>query len=510
MQENQNKAGRAADAPKQAQAAGAAPATTGAKPVPTEPAGAARPPVSDADARPRRFHIFYALHFLRYGLLLCLVPMLQALIAFDLQALWVALWQDFYILALCVAAALLLWWRTDFSLENNCVVLRRGVLFRRTDTYHKDSIAVLDITRPLYCRMFGAAKMTLFFKNYAAPKKALLYLPKKTAEQIANALMPVRENASVFAPTGTERLALMILSANVITTSVFVWMGAKRVTDLLGQDMRVFTEFAQQNFARIEMFLEQFLPVGMAVVTALVFAFASVTLFFSFLHTAGFRVCRNGGVIICRGGLITRVERRILAQSVSLCDVRVTPVARLLGRYPLYVTAGSFHGGDVPLMVFRRKYPHTPESLLTSYKTPDAPLCEWRRKSIWQYIGFPGGCMVFSLALCGVAFAGLPQMLPVLAVPVLLSAGWLAVSVEGYFKEGVCENKNRTLSVWYTRLFTRHEVCVLTPDVRYTVYQSPFGVSMGYATVSIRMPCAVSLRARGMPQYKAHHMPFTL
>ena len=44
--------------------------------------------------RQRRFHIIFAVHYLRYGLLLCLVPMLQALLAFDLDSLWAALRQD--------------------------------------------------------------------------------------------------------------------------------------------------------------------------------------------------------------------------------------------------------------------------------------------------------------------------------------------------------------------------------------------------------------------------------
>ncbi|MEG2287005.1 MAG: hypothetical protein RSC00_03765, partial [Ruthenibacterium sp.] len=61
-----------------------------------------------------RFHIFYTLRYLRYGLLLCLVPMVRALIVFDLPALFLALWQGLSILLLCAAAAAYLWWFTGF------------------------------------------------------------------------------------------------------------------------------------------------------------------------------------------------------------------------------------------------------------------------------------------------------------------------------------------------------------------------------------------------------------
>lgn len=70
-------------------------------------------PFRQADARgeaavnrQRRFHIIFAVHYLRYGLLLCLVPMLQALLAFDLDSLWAALRQD----AVILLAALLRRW----------------------------------------------------------------------------------------------------------------------------------------------------------------------------------------------------------------------------------------------------------------------------------------------------------------------------------------------------------------------------------------------------------------
>ena len=71
--------------------------------------------------RQRRFHIIFAVHYLRYGLLLCLVPMLQALLAFDLDSLWAALRQDAVILLACAAAALALWRATAFRLEDGAV-----------------------------------------------------------------------------------------------------------------------------------------------------------------------------------------------------------------------------------------------------------------------------------------------------------------------------------------------------------------------------------------------------
>lgn len=453
----------------------------------------------------RRFHIFFTLRYLRYGLVLCLVPMLRALIAFDLPSLVTALRQDLLILLFCTAAALWMWWFTAFWVEQGRICIEQGVLFRSRRVFEAVSVAAVEIERPLHCRLFGAGKLRLYFRDFAAPKHYLLYLRKNAAQEVADALLPVREDLSVFAPAGFERLALVMLSANVLTSGLFIWMSLNRLADIFGKDIHA---IAAENFTRFELWLEQFLPAGMAMLTALLFIIISVTFLVSLVRTAGFRVCRNGGVILSRGGLVTKIERRILVRCVSACDVRVTPVARVLGRYPVYLSAGSFRGGDIPVMVYRRRSGQMPETLLPNFTQPVHPLCVPQRKSIWSYLWKPLTALAVSLALCGAAVAVMPGMLPVLAVPVLLSAGALAQSWEGYFKEGVRRNENRTLSLVYTRFYTRHEICVFTPDVAYTTFQHPFSLSAGWADFTVSLPCGLKYRVRGVLQYVAHQMQF--
>ena len=63
---------------------------------------------------------------------------------------------------------------------------------------------------------------------------------------------------------------------------------------------------------------------------------------------------RNNGVIVAKGGLLTKTERRILAKAVTSCDIRTTPMGRLLRRSSVYLHAGGFSGKDLPLMVYRK------------------------------------------------------------------------------------------------------------------------------------------------------------
>lgn len=58
---------------------------------------------------PKRPHLLDSVRLFRYGFLLCLVPMAQALLRFDVEGLLLALWQDAAILAVCLALSLALW-----------------------------------------------------------------------------------------------------------------------------------------------------------------------------------------------------------------------------------------------------------------------------------------------------------------------------------------------------------------------------------------------------------------
>ena len=455
----------------------------------------------------RPFHILYALRYLRYGLLLCLVPMARALLAFDLQSFYTALRQDAAILAVFAVVALVLRRATAFWMDGQALHCEKGVLARSHYTYARAGVAALEVARPLYCRLMGASKVTLYFKSHLQPRTFDLYLKKQDAAALADALLPARTDVNIFAPTGFERLSLVMLSANILTSCAFAWMTLDRLDPLVGLDLQ---QLAEQNIGRLAGLAARLMPAGLAAAATLVFLGGAVTFLYSFLHTFGFSVCRNGGVLISRGGLVTKLERRILGSAVSACEVRVTPAARLLRRYPVYVSAGSFRGGDIPLMVFKKNSPHSPEALLPGYAPAPPVLCDPARKSYMQYLWQPGALLALALAVTGVALARMPALVPVLLVPDALLLAALAVAAEGYFREGICRNENRSIGRRFTRRLTRCEVCVLTPDLAYTLFETPFATSGGRCDVTVHLPCGLRYKVRGVLKYAVQELPFTL
>ncbi len=434
--------------------------------------------------------------------------MVQALLQFDLNALFNALIQDVFILLFFIFIAIVLWSQTSFNLDGDTLYIKSGVFLRHTRAYTKQSISVLDIKRPLHYRVFGASNITIYFNNHALPKKVSFVLPKKTAENVSSTLMPLNSENSVFEPLGFERFVLILLSANILTTALLLWYTLQTISDFSGKDMIEVTQLAGENFLRFEQILEQFLPTGIAFLTALIFAVASISFLNSFFTTGGLRVCRSGGIILCECGIFHKTQRRISTKYITSCDVRITPTARILKRYAVYVTAGSFKSNDFPVMIIKKTQPHCVQTLLPDYSVPTASLCDIKKKSLIQYLYKPVFFTAICLFILYVAYEVMPKTVPVFTLAIFMCLLLLLQSIEGFFKEGVCKNENRTISLHYSKFFTLHKVCIFSKGAMYTLFQTPFGARKKYVKFYCKLPSGKTYKARGVPLYKVGRIKF--
>ncbi len=460
------------------------------------------------DENKSRFHIIFTLKYFKYVLIFSVVSFLQALIRFTAASFFIAFFTSAFLFLACFVAAFVMWYFTSFSIEKGIITVKRGLVFKCESVYIKNSIAALDIERNLFHRILGASVLTVYFKNNFLPRKVKFYLPKKAALKAANTLMPVKEKNAAFEPAGVQRVILVLLSANIISTGAFIYVSLDYIGNLLGQSPLELAMLARDNIVSISTMVKNIIPAGVVIILTLVFFIASLTVLLSFFRTAGLRVCRAGGVILCKGGLITKTERRINTNCILACDVKVTPIARLIGRKALYITAGSYKSSDYPLLVYKKEHEDRPKILLSEFSLPSEKLCDYKRKSIFQYVYK----QMFCLFLCAIAFAVLSYMqIPLaalMALPVFFVLLSLAVSIEGFFKEGVSKNENRTISLYYTKFFTRHEICVFTHNVKYRVFQHIFNVKNKNSNLRVDMPYGYDLRVRGIEIERAMSLPF--
>ncbi len=458
-----------------------------------------------------RFHIVYVLQYIRYGLLLCLVPMLQALLRFDLPSLYTALRQDTVILISMGVFSLVIWRRVGFCLTDRALTLRFGLLFRQELTILPEQVAVVELDRPLFLRLMGCTRVRLYAASCASFGRVQCYLPRRHAAVLAECMLPVKSDSSLFAPTGAERIRFTMLSANLLTTAALVVFSARQTQEILGQNL-VFDlgQLAMSNLERLEQLVELVLPAGVAWLFTLVFTLWGIALFWSLMATANFRVSRSGGVILSKGGRINHTECRVLASAVSYCDIRVTPAARLLRRYPVFLCAGSYTGADLPILVYSKGQEALLQALMPRFTGPQ-PVAGITQKRSWpQFLWKSGSLFLLCAALTAVSAWRLPDLTPLMVIPTLVSAALLAVSAEAWFTEGVRRNPNGTLAVCYTRFFTRHHLCVFTSDLSYTSWQTPFSETIARCTLWIHLPCRKRLRVRSIKRYEADRLKLVL
>lgn len=340
----------------------------------------------------RRFHPAYSVQLMRRWLAVCLLPLLNALRAFDLAAFRAALWQEGALLLALAAAAVLLWLPAGWKLEQGSLVICRGLAARRTLRLRPEEIASLEIRENPLSRLFGAAQMTLYPRRSGPkPKSLSLWLPRRAAHELAETLIPLREERPLYVPTRAGRLYLVLLTANGLVTGLLAFVSVQRSDQLAAAELKRMWAAAMQGLIGVERLAQRVLPVGLSWLLTLMGAVWFVGIAGGFLRSAGYRVYRGRAVILARGGLLTLRERRVRPGCVTSAEVRITPLARLLGRCLVYLRAGADSGDDTPVMVWRMKDGVEPlRRLMPSFRLPPPRPEPLTGRSLPAFLALPG------------------------------------------------------------------------------------------------------------------------
>ena len=172
----------------------------------------------------------------------------------------------------------------------------------------------------------------------------------------------------------------------------------------------------------------------------------------------------------------------------------------------MFLCAGSYTGADLPILVYGKGRDALLQALMPQFIPPRSVAGITANRSWPQFLWKSGALLAFCAMLCVVSMWKLPQLTPLLLVPLALSAGLVAVSVEGWFTEGAARNSNGTMAVCYTRLFSRHQLCVFSPNISLSSIQTPFSEAVGRCTLTIYLPCRRRIRVRSIKKLAADHL----
>ena len=444
----------------------------------------------------RRYHPFFALRLMRRTLLLYLVPLVQVLFARQWDVLWTALAQD---LALFCLMALISYgmlgvssWELD---DDGTLRLHWNLVVSFERAIQASQLAAVQIERPLICRLGGASRVTFYPALLPKGRAVTLCLKNRDARMLADQLMPAPPE-EYYHPAGGQRLALVLLGANSLSTLLLVWVA-------LGQGDNTAEQMALSQLGQAAAWAARWLPAGLAwILTLLTFLFG-LSLLRSFSHTVRYAVWRGQGVLASRGGLLLRVERRFRLDRLTCAEVRLSPTARLLRCYPVYLTAGCYSGDD-PLFVYRSGQEELIHRLLPGLRLPPN-----RRLSLEQVRGrslailMPAGStFAFLVLLILVASWALPSAIPLLALPAAAAGFWLVISFQGFFREGAWPVDGRITFLRQRRLSLRC-VCIFSPVICLRIFQSPWAVTRGRANLTFAYPGRLHETVRSIPLAEA-------
>ena len=440
----------------------------------------------------RRYHPFFALRFMRRTLLLYLVPLVQVLFQRDWAALSTALAQDLVLFCLLAAVSWVMLHASSWELDAEGVLrLRWDLVVSFERTIQGSQLAAVQIERPVAYRLAGACRVTLYPALLPRRQAVTLCLKRRDAALLADCLMPAPEQ-EVYHPAGGERLAFVLLGANSLSTLLLVWLAMRQSDSAAGQ-------IAWQQLGQAVAWAARWLPAGLAwVLTAWTFLFGA-SLLRSFSHTVRYTVWRGGGVLASRGGLFLRVERRFRLDRLTCAEVRLSPAARLLRCYPVYLTAGSCSADD-PLFVYRAGQEALVRRLLPGFEMPPRrrlTFAQVRGRSL-VFLAPGGGCLAFFLLLLLVASWALPAAVPLLALPAAVCALWLAFEAEGLFREGAWP-VGRRLTFLRQRRMSLCCVCIFSPAAALRITQSPWAVLRGRASLTFAYPGRLRETVRSIP-----------
>ena len=449
----------------------------------------------------RRFHPLYSLHIVRKGLALCLLPMLRALLHFDWASLVLALQQDALILLLLLAFSFAAWQLSGWRLEGDLLTIQLGILFHLRQQVRIPELASAVVTRPFFFRLMGASRLTVYTQR-SLPGSITLFLPRRDAEALARALMPDELENPVFAPVGADRLSMLVLGFNVTLTGLMAVYSARKTLYELDPFL---TQTAWQGLLQAEALVNRVLPAGLAWLVTLAFLFYVFSLGYNFLCRANLRVARGDTILVARYGLLRLTERRVRLSAVTSCQVRVTPAARLLRRYPVYLAAGHDQGRESPLFLCRKGDWFSLRRLMPGLYLPPSRYESVRGRSLPSFFWFPAGGGALCLLLLILSRTLWPAY-TFLFLFGLFFFGCLGLqAAEGYRREGV-GRIGSSLTLCYTRRLTRYEVCVFTDLTRTGFRQNPFSKQKGRGTFTLKLPAA-RYRIRSVSARIARELP---
>lgn len=431
-----------------------------------------------------RFHPVYSLAILRKPAILCVVPLLAALLRLDLAALLTALWQELALISVLLVLGVIFWHGAGWQLKNKRLTFRRSIFgLQWQESFSAQDLAFVAVRRCWYLRPIGAVRLEFSTERGVTRH---LYLTRSAADALADQLLPPEPVETDLTPSPGDRLFLALLNCDLFATLVLLAVSLRNVSDFMGRQWTA--HLAQTGLHTLESVLGHWLPIGLSSLAAVLLILTSLTLLVAFARTSRYQVFLSKGSIRCSGGALSPTRWILRRKCITCADLRRTPMARLLGRYPLFLSVGGYTGNAV-LLCSGLQDPLL-KKLFPGGQFPPPSSHPGKNRSFVPFLLAPG----LSLTACAGAFAlslCLPGVLPyagrILWLPAGICLVWLLVGLEGWRGDRLVQTPAGLPAACSTSRLTHHHYCLLREPILVR-WQNPLTRRVGRCEVRLCLP----------------------
>lgn len=239
------------------------------------------------------------------------------------------------------------------------ILLRQGVLRRRTLTLDFQRVQQADVQVPWYYRPFGLAVLTLDSAGASGETVHLSGIPAARAEALREQILTVRAQADTTpdeaeAPDAEADFTLALPRSEVLryglmhNTLLVILPLLAPFSEVLLRRLEVVAEVVAPDWLTAESLsgAERVLAAG-GLLFGILLLLAGISVVLGLLRYHGYRLERHGEQFRYRAGLTSVLTRSVRRQRIQMVTVRLSWMGRLLGRHSLVISkAGDLQAGQ--------------------------------------------------------------------------------------------------------------------------------------------------------------------
>lgn len=235
---------------------------------------------------------------------------------------------------LVLVTAACLWWHRTYTLTHHSLILRRGILLRRTTRIPLSHVTTLIVERPLWLRLTGGARVVA---DTDAGHHRLADLRLLVRRGQVDVFLP-EANRVRFRAAGGRLLLLSVLSSDSLGGFLLLAAVLRHGSILLGEGLR---HMVLNNLESAAEALALIPKTAAILILSLAAAWLAGTVRLFGRHLP-FRVCRTRDTLIVYTGFLTRRIHCCALGAVNYLDRRQTLTAHLLGWHTGYISCTGY------------------------------------------------------------------------------------------------------------------------------------------------------------------------